>query len=64
METNWAFDTSAGAGEIAIITNHGQTPAASAVAGSFVSNVAAGTSNYTLKVTKGGTDSTVEIGHA
>ena len=26
VETNWAFDTSAGAGEIAIITNHGQTP--------------------------------------
>lgn len=64
IETNWVFDTSAGAGEIAIITNHGQTPAASAVAGSFVSDVAAGASNYTLKVTKGGTDSTVEIGHA
>lgn len=26
IETNWTFDTSAGAGEIAIITNHGQTP--------------------------------------
>ena len=26
IETNWAFDTSADAGEIAIITNHGQTP--------------------------------------
>jgi hypothetical protein len=26
VETNWAFDTSADAGEIAIITNHGQTP--------------------------------------
>ena len=26
VETNWTFDTSAGAGEIAIITNHGQTP--------------------------------------
>jgi hypothetical protein len=26
IETNWVFDTSAGAGEIAIITNHGQTP--------------------------------------
>lgn len=64
IETNWAFDTSADAGEIAIITNHGQTPAASTVAGSFVSSVVAGDTNYTLKVTKGGTDSTVEIGHA
>ena len=26
VETNWTFDTSAGAGEIAIITNHGQAP--------------------------------------
>jgi outer membrane lipoprotein SlyB len=26
IETNWVFDTSADAGEIAIITNHGQTP--------------------------------------
>ena len=26
VETNWAFATSCGAGEIAIITNHGQTP--------------------------------------
>ena len=26
IETNWAFATSAEAGEIAIITNHGQTP--------------------------------------
>lgn len=64
IETNWAFATSAEAGEIAIITNHGQTPAASAVAGSFVSSVVAGDTNYTLKVTKGGTDSTVNIGHA
>ena len=64
VETNWVFDTSASSGGIAIITNHGQTPAASAVAGSFVSAVVAGESNYTLKVTKGGTDSTVNIGHA
>lgn len=64
VETNWTFDTSASSGGIAIITNHGQTPAASVVAGSFVSAVAAGSSNYTLKVTKGGTDSTVNIGHA
>lgn len=64
VETNWVFDTSASSGGIAIITNHGQTPAASAVAGSFVSAVVAGDSNYTLKVTKGGTDSTVNIGHA
>lgn len=64
VETNWVFDTSASSGGIAIITNHGQTPAASVVAGSFVSAVAAGSSNYTLKVTKGGTDSTVNIGHA
>ena len=64
VETNWVFDTSASSGGIAIISNHGQTPAASVVAGSFVSAVAAGTSNYTLKVTKGGTDSTVNIGHA
>lgn len=64
VETNWIFDTSASSGGIAIITNHGQTPAASVVAGSFVSSVAAGASNYTLTVTKGGTDSTVNIGHA
>ena len=64
VETNWTFDTSASSGGIAIITNHGQNPAASAVAGSFVSAVVAGASNYTLKVTKGGTDSTVNIGHA
>lgn len=66
VETNWVFETSADAdaGELAIITNHGQTPAASAVAGSFVSAVVAGDTNYTLKVTKGGTDSTVNIGHA
>ena len=64
VETNWVFDTSASSGGIAIISNHGQTPAASVVAGSFVSAVAAGSSNYTLKVTKGGTDSTVNIGHA
>ena len=32
VETNWEFDTSAGAGEIAIITNHGQkVVAASAI---------------------------------
>lgn len=64
VETNWVFETSAASGGIAIISNHGQTPAASAVAGSFVSAVVAGDSNYTLKVTKGGTDSTVNIGHA
>lgn len=66
VETNWVFETSADAdaGELAIISNHGQTPAASAVAGSFVSAVVAGDTNYTLKVTKGGTDSTVNIGHA
>lgn len=64
VETNWVFETSAASGGIAIISNHGQTPAASVVAGSFVSAVVAGSSNYTLKVTKGGTDSTVNIGHA
>lgn len=66
VETNWVFETSADADahELAIISNHGQTPAASVVAGSFVSAVVAGSSNYTLKVTKGGTDSTVNIGHA
>lgn len=66
VETNWVFETTADAdaNELAIISNHGQTPAASAVAGSFVSAVVAGDTNYTLKVTKGGTDSTVNIGHA
>ena len=65
VETNWTFETTASSGEIAIITNHGQNNAVSAAeSASFVSAVAAGDSNYTLKVTKGGTDSTVNIGHA
>lgn len=74
VETNWKFDTSCGAGEIAIITNHGQTPVDATVMidaytkaeadAKYVTGVAAGDSNYELKVTKNGTDSTVEIGHA
>ena len=74
VETNWKFDTSAGAGEIAIITNHGQTPVDATVMinaytkaesdAKYVTGVAAGDNNYELKVTKNGTDSTVEIGHA
>ena len=64
VETNWVFLTDADANEIGIISNQGQNPASSVVAGSFVSSVVAGESNYTLKVTKGGTDSTVNIGHA
>ena len=74
VETNWKFDTSAGAGEIAIITNHGQTPVDATVMinaytkeesdAKYVTGVAAGDNNYELKVTKNGTDATVEIGHA
>lgn len=71
VETNWAFATSAGSGEIAVITNHGQTPyqaptdlSAYSKTADTVSAVVAGDSNYTLKVTKGGTDTTVNIGHA
>ena len=74
VETNWKFDTSCGAGEIAIITNHGQTPVDATVMidaytkaeadAKYVTGVAAGDSNYELKVTKNGVDTTVEIGHA
>ena len=74
VETNWAFTTSCGAGEIAIISNHGQTPVDATVMinaytktesdAKYVTGVAAGDNNYELKVTKNGTDSTVEIGHA
>ena len=79
VETNWEFATSAGAGEIAIITNHGQkvVPASaidlssyetSAHAASTYSTIAntvtavvAGTAAHTIKVTKNGADTTVEI---
>jgi len=79
VETNWEFATSAGAGEIAIITNHGQkvVPASAIDLSSYetsahasttystiantVTAVVAGTAAHTIKVTKNGADTTVEI---
>ena len=71
VETNFVWLDSVNSGEIGRISCYGNTQAipptdlsAYSKTADTVSAVVAGDSNYEIKVTKGGTTSTVEIGHA
>ena len=71
VETNFVWLDSVNSGEIGRISCYGNTQAipptdlsSYSKTADTVSAVVAGDSNYEIKVTKGGTTSTVEIGHA